>query len=71
MTKKQVNSGFKNKENELIVKMESTQSKEEAVTLYKEQLIQQIDELFQKKIQYDITQLREKIQSVQTGIETK
>jgi predicted HAD superfamily phosphohydrolase len=41
------------------------------VTLYKEQLIKQIDELFQRKIQYDICQLREKIQYVQAGISDK
>jgi predicted HAD superfamily phosphohydrolase len=41
---------------------------EDAITTYKEQLISQIDELFQRKIQYDIGQLRERIHQVQTGI---
>jgi len=34
---------------------------EDAITTYKEQLIRQIDELFQKKIQYEIGQIRERI----------
>ena len=47
---------------------EQVKEEEDAITTYKEQLISQIDELFQRKIQYDISQLRERIHQVQTGI---
>lgn len=60
-----------NQPDKLSQKADSLGAPEESITVYKEQLISQIDDLFQKKLQYDISQLRSKINTLNTGIVSK